>query len=158
MRKVNIGTGLSFLVFSAFYYFYLIPTQIEIAGGVGNYTGILTPDYFPRIAIMCFATFSAILVWQSIRSLEDYPVFVNVSDRPLLQVAFVFVIGVIYIVALVYLGYSISTPFFLIALMIFYGTRDWRYLVPVAILVPVALDMFFWYSFKLILPEGILFL
>ena len=69
MRKVNIVTGLAFLAFSAVYYFYLIPTQIEIAAGVGNYTGILKPDYFPRIAIMCFATFSAILVWQSIRSI-----------------------------------------------------------------------------------------
>jgi hypothetical protein len=105
MRKVNIGAGLGFLVFSAVYYFYLIPTQIELASGVGNYTGILTPDYFPRIAIMCFATFSAVLVWQSVRSIEDHPVFENVADRPLLQVAFVFVIGVIYIVALVYLGY-----------------------------------------------------
>lgn len=157
MRKVNIGTGLAFLVFSAIYYFYLIPTQIEIAGGVGNYTGILKPDYFPQIGILCFATFSAILVWEGFRQNEDHPVFVNASDRPLFQVGVVVVIGAIYVVALHYVGYSIATPFFLVALMIFYGTRDWRYLVPVAILVPIALDMFFWHSFKIILPEGILF-
>lgn len=157
MRKVNIVTGLAFLVFSAVYYFFLIPTQIEIAGGVGNYTGILKPDYFPKIAIYCFAAFSAILIWQSVRSLEDHPVFVNVSDRPILQVSIVLIIGVIYIFGLEYLGYSIATPIFLIVLMLFFGTRDWRYLIPVAILVPTALHLFFWHSFKIILPEGSLF-
>ncbi len=157
MRRLNIGAGLAFLVFSAVYYFYLIPTQIEVAGGVGNYTGILKPDYFPRIAILCFAAFSAILLWQGIRQIENVPVFANVSDRPLVQVGVVVVVTAIFTVALKYLGYTISTPFFLVALMVFYGTRDWRYLVPVAILVPIGLDLFFWHSFKVILPEGILF-
>jgi len=157
MQKVNIGAGVAFLVFSAVYYFYLIPTQIGGGGGVGYEQALLKPDYFPRIAIICFAAFSAVLLIQGVRQRDDSPLFASGARRPLIQVGAVVVITAVYIAALEYLGYSLTTPFFIAALTIFYGTRDWRYVLPVAILVPIVLDQFFWLSFQIILPEGVWF-
>jgi hypothetical protein len=36
MQKVNLAAGIVFFIFSALYYFYLIPTQIGVGGGVGQ--------------------------------------------------------------------------------------------------------------------------
>jgi hypothetical protein len=159
MRKVNIGTGVAFLVFSAVYYFYLIPTQIVGGGGVGYESALLQADYFPRIAILCFTLFSALLVYQGFKQQDqdNGAMFDSGSERPLRQVGLVVLIAAIYILALDYFGYTLTTPIFLAAMMIFYGTRNWRYVVPVALLTPIILDQFFWLSFQIILPEGVFF-
>jgi hypothetical protein len=157
MQKVNIGTGVAFLVFSAVYYFYLIPTQIVGGGGVGYESALLQPDYFPRIAILCFSLFSALLVYQGFRRQDNEALFDSESERPLTQVSSVVIIAAIYVLALDYFGYALTTPIFLAVMMIFYGTRNWRYVVPVALLAPIILDQFFWQSFQIILPEGVFF-
>ena len=157
MQKVNLVSGIIFLVFSAFYYFYLIPTQIGTGGGVGYESALLKPDYFPRIAILCFAVFSAILFYQGLKNPDTNTLFDGAAKRPLTQVTTVVVIATVYVFALDFIGYYLATPFFLAALMIFYGTRNWRYVIPVALLTPLVLDQFFWHSFQIILPEGALF-
>ena len=157
MQKVNIGTGVAFLVFSAVYYFYLIPTQIVGGGGVGYESALLQPDYFPRIAILCFAVFSALLVYQGFTQQDNETLFDSGTERPLGQVSMVVILATIYVLALEYFGYTLTTPIFLAVMMIFYGTRNWRYVVPVALLTPIILDQFFWQSFQIILPEGTFF-
>ena len=157
MQKVNIGTGVAFLIFSAVYYFYFIPTQIIGGGGVGYESALLRPDYFPRIAILCFTVFSALLLYQGLKQQDNETLFDSGTERPLRQVGAVVGIAAVYILALDYFGYALTTPIFLAVMMIFYGTRNWRYVVPVALLTPIILDQFFWQSFQIILPEGTFF-
>ena len=66
----------------------------------------------------------------------------------------VFAVGVVYVFALEWFGFYASSPVFLAVLLMFFGTRDWRYVVPVSLLVPVGMERFFWHAFKVILPEG----
>ena len=157
MQRVNIGTGVAFLIFSAVYYFYFIPTQIVGGGGVGYETALLRADYFPRIAILCFAVFSALLVYQGFTQQDNETLFDSGTERPLGQVSMDVILATIYVLALEYFGYTLTTPIFLAVMMIFYGTRNWRYVVPVALLTPIILDQFFWQSFQIILPEGTFF-
>ena len=75
----------------------------------------------------------------------------------LVAVVVVFAVVFLYTYALELLGFAIVSPVFLAILMWFMGLRGWRLIVPVALLLPVFLTYFFWYSFYVILPEGSLF-
>ena len=62
-----------------------------------------------------------------------------------------------YVESLAYFGFLVSTPVFLAILVTAMGTRDWRYVVAMSILFPIVVNYFFWFAFKLALPEGSLF-
>jgi hypothetical protein len=61
------------------------------------------------------------------------------------------------VLALEWVGFSAASPIFLAVLILSMGTRNWRYILPFALLLPLIVNYFFWYSFRVILPEGILF-
>ena len=76
------------------------------------------------------------------------------SGRAFYQALIVFLAATVYVYLLEWLGFHLSSPFFLAFLMFFYGTRNWRIVIPVALLVPFSIERFFWISFKVMLPEG----
>ncbi len=158
MNRVNFAVGVLFICFSLVYYFYLIPTQIISSVTENEYAGrIFRAETFPQMAIMLFAFVSALLALNALRERGGSEVMPGTDRRALYQAFVVFSVGVFYIYGLQLFGFAISSPFFLAVLVMFFGTRDWRYVVGVALLVPPAVNYFFWYSFKVILPEGSVF-
>ncbi len=158
MNRTNLVVGIGFLLFSLVYFFYLIPTQIISSVTVNEYAGrIFHAETFPQFAIVLFAFVSALLAVSALRERGSSDVLPGSDRRGFYQAAVVFAVGVFYIYGLQVFGFAISSPFFLAVLIMFFGTRDWRYVVGVALLVPPAVNYFFWYSFKVILPEGIVF-
>ncbi|MFC1491904.1 tripartite tricarboxylate transporter TctB family protein [Nitrospinota bacterium] len=154
MHRVNLIVGVLLLGFSALFYFYLIPTQIVTTIPQDQIVGIaLRPEFLPRISILLFAFLSVVFTVDALRHRED-DLVEGASGRSLFQVGVVFLIGCIYNYALELVGFVASSPFFLAALIMFFGTMNWRYVVPVAVLLPLALRYFFWLGFEVILPEG----
>ncbi|MFP6889627.1 MAG: tripartite tricarboxylate transporter TctB family protein [Nitrospinota bacterium] len=158
MNKTNFIVGIVFICFSLFYYFYLIPTQIISSTAESEFAGrIFRPETFPQITIAIFGLLSVLLAGNALRE-KGAPEFMSGSSRrSYFQAIFVFILAVIYVYALEWLGFHLTSPIFLAILIIFYGTRDWRFVTPVALLTPVVIERLFWFSFKVILPEGELF-
>ena len=156
-RLADIIIAVVFLVFSAFYYFYLIPTWVVSSMPevhIGQAT--LSPDLLPRITIILFAIVSVTLGMSALRQKSDG--IIEKADRnTFFKVLSVFFFTYTYIYALNLVGFLIASPFYIVVLITFFGFRDWRYIVPLALLFPTTLSYFFWYSFQVILPEGSLF-
>ena len=75
----------------------------------------------------------------------------------LTRVCSVLILTLLYVQALKLLGFTYTSPVFMAAIIYMLGIRDWRLLVSTAILFPLFLTYFFWYSFLVVLPEGSLF-
>lgn len=154
----DVLTAIVFLAFSALYYFYLIPTWVVSSMPevhIGQAT--LSPDLLPRITIVLFAIVSVTLGTSALRKKSDG--IIEKADRnTFFKVISVFLMTYTYIYALYLVGFLIASPVFVVALVTFFGFRDWRYIVPLALLFPTTLSYFFWYSFQVILPEGSLLL
>lgn len=156
MRKADITTGIVFLCFSLVAYFYIIPTQIKFSipeEGIVSQR-VLRADFFPNFAVILFAIISCILLAKSFRA-PVQKVVQNVDlKRIWFQVVMVYLVFLFYALSLEWLGFLINTPIFIFALLLILGTRDWRYIIPLIVLVPPGVYYFFWYAFKVILPEG----
>ena len=157
MRKADVCAAIVFLLYSAVGFFHIIPTQIQYSippEDVSN--AVFLPTFFPTSSIVVFALVSAMLLFGALRRSEG-PARALASGRALLQVFVVFVICYVYVESLAYFGFLLSSPVFLAVLMTLMGTRDWRYVAPMAVLFPIGVNYFFWFAFKLALPQGSLF-
>ncbi len=158
MNRTNLIVGIVFIIFSLFYYFYLIPTQIISSTAESEFAGrIFRPETFPQITIAIFAFVSVLFVGNALRENGAPESMPGLSRQSTFQALFVFILAVVYVYALEWLGFYLTSPIFLAILIIFFGTRDWRFVAPVALLTPVVIERLFWFSFKVILPEGELF-
>lgn len=158
MNRTNLVVGIVFFIFSLIYYFYLIPTQIISSTAESEFAGrVFRPETFPQFTIAIFGLVSVLLAGNALRERGAPELMPGSSRRSSFQAFFVFILTVVYIYALEWFGFHLSSPFFLAILIIFFGTRDWRFVAPVALLTPVVIERFFWFSFKVILPEGELF-
>ena len=159
MRKADITTGFVFICFSLVAYFYIIPTKIIFSVPEEGLVAqkVLRADFFPQFAVILFAIVSCILLVKGFRA----PVQKVADDLDLKrissQVVMVYLVFLLYALSLEWLGFLINTPIFIFALLVILGTRDWRYIVPLVIFVPPGVYYFFWYAFKVILPEGTIF-
>lgn len=158
MNRTNLGIGIIFFIFSLVYYFYLIPTQIISSTAESEFAGrIFRPETFPQITIAIFGLLSVLLAGSALRDRGAPEFMPGSSRRSSFQALFVFILAVVYVYALEWLGFHLTSPIFLAILIIFFGTRDWRFVAPVALLTPVVIERLFWFSFKVVLPEGELF-
>lgn len=154
MRKADIFTGALFLIFSAVYYFYLVPAHIIFSIPQGQVTRLaLRADFIPRLAILFFALLSFFLILGAFRQTEEGGLE-SVSRQSYFQVTVVFVIAYAYTYCLEFAGFLLSSPVFLAVLIAFFGTRSLRQVAPVAALLPLFVYYLFWLGFQVSLPEG----
>lgn len=157
MRKADIYTAVIFILYSVIGFFYIIPTQIQYAIPPEEVTNaVFLPTFFPTSAVVTFGLVSAMFLFGALRRSEAGGQVIS-SKRALLQVGAVFVLCYVYVESLAYFGFLVSTPVFLAILVTSMGTRDWRYVAAMSLLFPVVVNYFFWFAFKLALPEGSLF-
>lgn len=152
MRKADLITGVFLLTLSLLFYFYLIPVHIITFVDESNPT--LRADFLPRIFAFGLALMSVLLIFDALKGEDSGAEVKETSLRAVYQVAVVGVAACVYIFMQGVVGFLVSAPLFLGGLIYFFGTREWRRLLPVAILFPVVLNYFFWYSFQILLPQG----
>lgn len=154
MRKKDLITGILFLIFSVFSFFYLVPQHIVESIPQDQVTRFaLRPTFLPYITVSLFGLLSILLVVDIFRP-ERGDEESETSGQSIYQVGVVFVLAFSYTYALEYIGFLVSSPFFLAILIMFFGTRSWRLFAPVSILLPVFISYLFWLGFSVILPEG----
>ena len=155
MRKGSIIISLVLLGLSVFSYFYIIPTQIISSIPIEKNTpAVLHPDFFPRLTVFNLAIVSISLLISSIRYKTDEKTYGSDYKSAISRVVIIFLLSYSYVLSLKYIGYALSTPIFMAIVIILLGLRNWRLVIPTAIAFPFALNIFFWYSFKVVLPEG----
>ncbi len=155
MRKGSIIISLILLGLSVFSYFYVIPTQIITSIPIEKNTpAVLHPDFFPRLTVFILAIVSITLLISSIKYKTDEKTYGSDYKSAITRVVIVFLLSYTYVLSLKYIGYTLTTPVFMAIIIILLGLRNWRLVIPTAIAFPFALNIFFWYSFKVVLPEG----
>ena len=155
MNTKDFTVAVFFFVFSLVYFFHFIPTQIISSFAENEFAGrIFRPETFPQLTISIFGFVSLLLVGDTLRNRVKIETTSSTSARPFYQALIVFLAATVYVYLLEWLGFHLSSPFFLAFLMFFYGTRNFRIVIPVALLVPISIERFFWLSFKVMLPEG----
>lgn len=161
MRIGTISTSVFLILFSLIAYFYIIPTQIITSIPIDKSTpAVLHPDFFPRLTIVILFLVSFVLLFSTFKEeLKDKTEEGPDPDRnkSLLRVIAVFILIYLYVVGLKYIGFSLMSPVFMTIVILLLGVRDWRYVFSMAVLFPLVLNYSFWYTFKVILPEGEIF-
>ena len=133
----------------------MIPTQIITSIPIEKNTpAVLHPDFFPRLTIFILAIVSISLLVSSIRYKTNEKTYGSDYKSAISRVVIVFLLSYSYVLSLKYVGYALSTPVFMAIIIILLGLRNWRLVIPTSIAFPFALNIFFWYSFKVVLPEG----
>ena len=158
MRIGTISISIFLVLFSVVGYFYIIPAHIIASIPIDASTpAVLHPDFFPRLTIVGLGLVSLVLLFSAIKDTSpEIPEPDRASAR--FRVVAVFVLTYLFVVGLKYLGFTLVAPFFMAIVIFFLGVRDWRYIISMALIFPVALSYSFWYSFSVIFPEGEIFL
>ncbi|MBT3351622.1 MAG: hypothetical protein HOC91_19180 [Nitrospinaceae bacterium] len=158
MRVGTISISVILVLFSLLAYFYIIPVHIILSIPIDvSKPAVLHPDFFPRLTIVGLGLVSLVLLFSAIKDTSaEIPDPDRMSAR--LRVATVFVLTYLFVVGLKYLGFTLVAPFFMAVIIFLLGVRDWRHIVSMALIFPIALSYSFWYSFSVIFPEGEIFL
>ena len=144
-----IGIGLVF--FCLFFYFYLTPYQIDYYRGKLNMSGFPT-HFYPNFLVVLLFICSLILIY---RSLSSYAQEKGVDKfsfhlRPIILSGTFF--G--YIVLLDLFGFLISTPVFLVVMMLLLGAKNLiKIILVTGIFIPFVYYLFNWFL-RLLLPVG----
>ncbi|MFQ6110758.1 MAG: tripartite tricarboxylate transporter TctB family protein [Nitrospinota bacterium] len=155
-RNFNTLLALGLIAFSLFAYL-LIPYQIaEPRFMQSRRFTTLTPTMFPRVAAIALLGLSLIYLIGSHR-LNEENLLARLAPPSLRRIGVTLFVFILYIYLLEILGFLLATPLCLGILTIYYGNRDWKLLILVIVLVPLAIFYFFQKVLMVALPEGIIF-
>ena len=141
-------SGIAFFILGVLLWAVIIPWQIaEVADAD------VTPRFFPRIIAAVMAVLGAFLAYHGHRRRnEENQKVLGVSIQGLKYIAVTFGILIIYVISLYWLPYIVSTAIAMVALMFFYGQRNWIKLIGVGVGLPVIIYFSFTYLLMLKLP------
>lgn len=129
----------------------LIPSQIHTLE-----TSAINAQTVPKIVTGGMGLFSFGLLMQGIFTLPKKVVVITraalVSDnfRKEFKSVFYAIIFLVYLVALTWLGFLISTVLLTIAILLFYGARKWFYYA-----IPLAMVLVVYFIFKILLKVSL---
>lgn len=112
------------------------------------------PSFFPWLIVFAVLALSTALLIQGIRQRHHDKADPSVAEIPI-KVLAALACFFVYLVALPYLGFIVSSILFFAALMVFYGSRNPVLIAAASIAIPVILFALFRYAFQVILPRGI---
>ena len=156
-RTTEIATGVSFLIFSLVYVFYITPNFVTNPlndASMQTMAWTLRPEALPSLNIGVFFFFFLVMTYQAIRSRNETLLDLNI--RSFGKVIFVVIWSFIYTFLLPIFGFLLISPVFMAVLILAFGLRNWMFVLGVSILMPVFLDTVFFQTFQIILPEGAL--
>ena len=173
MATRNVLSGILFLVVAFLLLFLLIPYGVDAPRKVKF--AALHPAYYPQLVTYCLMILGVLVLLGGIRQLlfssrssqtgggvstesaqvsddENTPV---TGDRFIRLLPLVVLFAALFF-ALPYLGFPLSTAFALLVLMPLAGERRWYVILPVAILLPMLLYLFFTQVANIPIPGGVL--
>jgi len=149
-RETKIASGL--IVFCLFNYFYLIPSQVINQGSVSTYPFTINT----LILLSSFGYFFQ-SIFQNIKKTNSQKNKGAQKKQKNAQRAIVIIILIgIWVLALDYIGFLLSTIIFLAGSIIAFGSRNYTKIVIISILFPLFMYFLFRGVLKTTLPEGFL--
>lgn len=142
MKKIDIISGIVLIIFAVAGFLYAHATTTPSSVGLSSNT-------FPQFLFVCLGICGVVLVTTSFSTKKDKKANVDVNLKGMLPVL---VVLLIYILVFDYIHFIASTIVFLTIEMFLFGERNWKIIVPVAIIAPVAIFYLFTGAFSIILP------
>jgi hypothetical protein len=151
MKRVNLIAASILLIFCGWYAYltYNLPDR--------NLPGTLGIDFMPWVLVICLGSLSGLLLIQGL--VAPAPTSPGTNDpsfsrREIIGVVSLTVLVFLYIKAIAWLGYLISTPIYLASLMLVSGFRKWVHIILVSLLATGGIYLFFNKVFQIQLPGG----
>lgn len=158
MRIKEVGIGLMLLAISLLLLVWLIPEGIPQPSRLRE--GQLSPRFWPLVAVMVMAISGLVLTalaWfekgQGMASEAEEGDELLPFGKAMagLTVGLLLLAG--YYLAMARLGMVVASMLGILALGLAYGERRWRVLIPVALVLPVVLYLFFVYVAGIPIPD-----
>lgn len=141
--------GVLLILFSLMMYFVIIPSQVKHIEGYG-----ISPQTFPKLMAVLLFVFSVIYTIQSCMNKEQETSYSHSSREQFIRFIVTILITVIYIMCIGKFGYIVSTIIALGAYLYMFGVRDWKITVPIMIITPIMIKIFFTCFLNMVLPRG----
>jgi putative tricarboxylic transport membrane protein len=160
IKVTNLADVISGVIISIailFFTSYMIPVYCVDPSDIGS---VLKPSGFVYIISRIILASS---VWLIISGLffpsgnnasENADAQEKMTSREWLRVIYTSTIFIVYIIAVDYLGFYISSILFMVLLMFFFGTRKWYLMAANIAVVIFFIFLVFNLALKVILPEG----
>lgn len=162
--------SLGLMLFFIWAYFYLVPWGIFVPASIK--IAVMSPAFFPETVIVFIVALSLILAIQSIIAMKmkntegavqggkaeagetEPPVKRTVK---IIKITASVILLILYYEAVIFFGMLPASIVFLVLFSLLYGERRFKITVPLAVLLPALIYMFFTMIAKIPLPKGILF-
>ncbi len=153
-RETKIASGL--IVFCLFNYFYLIPSQVINQGSVPTYPFIVnTLILLSSVGYFFQSIFQNTITTKEANSQKNKDAQKKQKNNAQRAIVIIILIG-IWVLALDYIGFLLSTIIFLAGSIITCGSRNYTKVVIISILFPLFMYFLFRGVLKTTLPEGFL--
>jgi cell division protein FtsW (lipid II flippase) len=156
-NKPDFILGLLIIVLALIGSFVFIPRGVVLPDNIE--TRALSPDFWPLIIMMLLGIAGIALTIQSKYGKAANDREADSVMRPLgeglIRVAIViaWLLGMFF--AIPFIGMPIACALTFAAMSLFAGERRWKYILPITILMPLALYLFFVYVANVPLPVGV---
>jgi putative tricarboxylic transport membrane protein len=160
----EIGVGLAAIAIAVLGWFVVIPIGIDLPSQID--ISALAPDFWPRVVMLLLAAAGIAIVAQGAYDARHPPVAdleaaeeEEAIEHPFAQLAarVVFALAVMFAfyVAILEVGIVVSSALVIVVFTYALGYRQWRHILPLAVLLPVLLYVFFVHVASVPMPLGV---
>ena len=152
MRRATIIAGIILLGISIGIYFFVIPWQIHFE----RFTN-LSPAFWPKFLMILLMIFSSILIYKNLKKEPSAEKIFDLPKSTLIRVFALPVLVLIYTHALELFGYLVSTTIGLAVMLMYFGLREFKMIIPISLGFPFLIYWFFEKILKITMPRGTFF-
>ena len=146
-KPIDIGVGIALCILSSAIFIY-----------AGNYKGSgisqYGPNFFPQTLAVLMFFFSALMIVQAVRG-HALKGLDSINTAGFIRATVTLVFSVIYLVAMQFFGFFLSTIIFLYVVMTYIGHRGQVVRIVSSLLVAAIIYGIFHFFLKIPLPEGL---
>lgn len=153
MEKTDVYLGAVTVLFSLVLWLFLIPNYVVVPGNIEHF--YMGPNFWVTVIAASMFLLGALLLYNALknaRPTEGDPI----TPLQVFRLCSGMAIFVAYYLFLQSLGIIITSAIAVVACSLMYGERRLKYLLPLAILLPVMLYLFFLKIASIPMPQGIL--
>jgi hypothetical protein len=151
MKRANIIISIILIVFGVF--FASLTSRLPDR----NLPNTLGGAFMPWLMVILLLFLSILLLVKNIISGAEIKRVDNISLKDGLRILLLTTIVFIYVNAMQFFGFLLTTPFFIISLMLISGSKNWKQIVLVSLAGSGAIYFFFHKLFQVPLPGGKIF-
>lgn len=151
MKKVNIVISIVLIVFGSVFAFLTsrLPDR--------NLPNTLGGAFMPWLMVFLLLFLSILLLVKNIISGAEIKSVDKISLKDGLRIFLLTVIVFVYVKAMQFFGFLLTTPFFLVSLMLISGSKNWKQILIVSLAGSGGIYFFFHKLFQVPLPGGKIF-